>query len=151
MPPPGRPGGREGRPGGFDVPIRHSVNWNITQTYAPPGEPAGRRGIADKAMTSVFISVLQEIVGTLLIFVLFFGIGFILNMLVKTTWLPAVLYVVLVIPLGIWYAWKPDLSPGQNLSAFFLVWFFPLIGGAVGAAGSGWAIRELRRRGYRMF
>jgi len=102
-------------------------------------------------MGSVIISVLQEIVGTLLIFVLFFGIGFILNMLVKTTWLPAVLYVAVVIPIGIWYAWKPELSVGRNFAAFFLIWFFPLIGGAVGAVGSGWAIRELRRRGYRMF
>ncbi|MCC3374622.1 YuiB family protein [Cohnella sp. REN36] len=91
--------------------------------------------------------LVQEIVGTLLVFVLFFGIGFILNMLIKTTWLPTWLYVLIVLPLSVWYFWDPELS----VLAFFGVFTLPLLAGIGGALVSGWAIRALRRGGYRMF
>ncbi|MGG1312178.1 MULTISPECIES: YuiB family protein [Cohnella] len=91
--------------------------------------------------------ILQEIVGTVLFFVLFFGIGFILNMLVKTTWLPTWLYIFVVLPIGVGYFWKPDLS----LLAFLGVFLWPFLAGIGGALASGWAIRSLRKNGYKMF
>jgi hypothetical protein len=97
------------------------------------------------------MTLIQELVGIVLFFVLFFGIGFILNMLAKTTWLPTVIYIVLVIPLGVWYLWKPDYTFMQNVTGFFLIGFLPLIAGIAGAVLSGVAIRELRKRGYKMF
>ena len=96
-------------------------------------------------------AIVQEAAGTLLFFVLFFGIGFILNMLIKTTWLPVWLYVIVVLPLGVWYFWKPDLTFFGNLKAFAVIGMLPLIAGIGGSIVSGWAIRALRRSGYKMF
>jgi uncharacterized membrane protein len=95
--------------------------------------------------------ILLEIIGSVLCFVLFFGIGFILNMLVKTTWMPLWLFLIVVLPLGIWYLWQPNLSLADNLKSFVLSDLLLLAAGAVGAFVSGWAIRALRRNGYKMF
>ncbi|TJY39887.1 hypothetical protein E5161_17725 [Cohnella pontilimi] len=89
----------------------------------------------------------MEIVGSLLFFVLFFGIGFILNMLIKTTWLPLWLFVILVLPLGLWHFWKPELTLG-SYAAMFLP---PALASIAGTYVSGWTIRKLRRGGYKMF
>lgn len=97
------------------------------------------------------LEILQEIVGTLLFFVLFFGIGFILNMLIKTTWFPVGLYVIIVIPLAVWYFWDPEINVGDNLLRFAVVGLLPILAGIGGAVTSGWAIRALRRGGYKMF
>ncbi|THF82587.1 YuiB family protein [Cohnella fermenti] len=91
--------------------------------------------------------LIQEVVGTLLFYVLFFGIGFILNMLIKTTWMPTWLYVIIVLPLGVWHFWDPELS----WLAFIGVFLWPFLAGIGGALSSGWAIRSLRKNGYRMF
>lgn len=85
------------------------------------------------------ISLPQLIVSIVLIFVLIFGLGFILNMILKTTWLPIVLYIAVVayLALGLKTAYLPDY-----------LWFFA---GLIGAILSGWTIRILRKKGYRMF
>lgn len=93
------------------------------------------------------LEILQEVVGALLFFVLLFGIGFILNMLIKTTWLPLWLYVVIVLPLAVWHYWDPD----KNFWSFVAVFLPPMIAGIGGAIVSGWAIRKLRKGGYKMF
>jgi len=93
------------------------------------------------------LEIVQEIIGAVLFFVLLFGIGFIINMLVKTTWLPAILWVVIFIPLGIWHYWKPGLT----LGSFLAVWLPAIISSTAGAIASGWAIRKLRKSGYKMF
>lgn len=96
-------------------------------------------------------SIIQETVGTLLFFVLFFGIGFILNMLIKTTWMPTWLYVFIVIPLAVWYFWDSSIDVGDNLIRFAVIGMLPILAGIGGAFTSGWAIRALRRGGYKMF
>lgn len=53
------------------------------------------------------MSVLQAVIATILIFVLAFGVGFILNMLLKTTWFPVFLYAATVVGLGVYWAWGP--------------------------------------------
>ncbi|XID95770.1 YuiB family protein [Paenibacillaceae bacterium WGS1546] len=95
--------------------------------------------------------VLFAIVGSLLCLVLFFGIGFILNMLIKTTWFPLWLFFIVVTPLGIWQLWQDDLSVTENIQSLLVSDVILIVAGAVGAYLSGWAIRALRRGGYKMF
>jgi hypothetical protein len=93
------------------------------------------------------LEILQEIVGVLLFFVLLFGIGFILNMLIKTTWLPLWLFLIVLLPLGVWHFWDPSRTAGS----FIAIFLPPALSSIAGAYVSGWAIRKLRRGGYKMF
>jgi uncharacterized membrane protein YqjE len=89
------------------------------------------------------VNIAQFIIGIPLFIVLLFGIGFILNMLVKTTWMPTFLYVSLVIGVVI-YLWMNNRVP-------HMVDYVMLISGLLGAIASGWTIKTLRMKGYRMF
>lgn len=85
------------------------------------------------------ISLPQFIISIVLFFVLFFGIGFILNMILKTTWFPLVIYLGVVIYL-LFNIESPHIADISILCA-----------GLIGAVGSGWTIQILRTKGYRMF
>lgn len=95
--------------------------------------------------------MLQLIVAMILFFVMMFGIGFILNMLLKTTWFPIYLFVIVLIPLGIWWTWDDSKDVSANFTAFTIIDLIPVIAALIGAYVSGWAIRALRRGGYKMF
>ncbi|MFF2480745.1 YuiB family protein [Paenibacillus sp. NPDC058071] len=95
--------------------------------------------------------MLQLIVATVLFLVMMFGIGFILNMLLKTTWFPIYVFIIVLVPLYIWQTWDESKSFVGNFTAFTIVDLIPVIGALVGAYVSGWAIRALRRGGYKMF
>lgn len=95
--------------------------------------------------------MLQVIVAMMLFFVMMFGIGFILNMLLKTTWFPIFLYLVILLPLGIYFTWDDTMAFGENLAAYTIVDYLPAIAALAGAYVSGAAIRTLRRGGYKMF
>lgn len=84
----------------------------------------------------------QLIISIPLLFVLFFGIGFILNMLLKTTWLPLIIYLGTVIAV-IYFQQINNLFTVVNAVLFF--------SGLAGAIGSVWTIRILRAKGYTMF
>jgi hypothetical protein len=88
----------------------------------------------------VAVSLPQLIISIPLLFVLFFGIGFILNMILKTTWLPLVVYLGIVIYIlrGIHHI----------LNVVNAVLFFSGLAGAIGGI---WTIKTLRAKGYRMF
>jgi len=86
-----------------------------------------------------------------LFFVMMFGIGFILNMLMKTTWFPAYLFVIVIVPAVIISYWKSDLSFLGNIEAYSLVDMLTACAGLVGAIISGTTIRMLRRSGFKMF
>lgn len=105
------------------------------------------------------LNIPQLIIAVLLYLILFFGIGFILNMLLRSTWIMAVLY-----PAVIWfliddagffsYFTNPGGSfstLGENLIALTTADIIILIAGMVGAVLAGIAIRMLRTRGYQMF
>lgn len=96
-------------------------------------------GILPIATASPAISLPQFIISIVLFFVLLFGIGFILNMILKTTWVPLVIYLGIVIYLLI------DLQSPQVAD------FVILGAGLIGAGGSGLTIQTLRTKGYRMF
>ncbi|MDD9271321.1 YuiB family protein [Paenibacillus sp. GCM10023248] len=94
--------------------------------------------------------MLQMIIATVLMMVLFFGIGFILNMLMKTTWFPLYAFIVLIIGVVIYGSTSSSsfLSSGES---FTIVDIIPAIGGLVGAVLSGSAIKALRIKGFKMF
>lgn len=85
------------------------------------------------------VSIYQFIVSLPLFFVLTFGLGFIINMIVKTTWAPSYLFVIIV-------AFFVYRSGGMNgLDATILLF------GLIGVIVSGVVMKMLRKRGYRMF
>ena len=85
------------------------------------------------------VNIYQFIVPIPLFLVLAFGLGFIINMIVKTTWAPSYVYILLV-------AFFVYRSGGMNgLDAVIL------LTGLVGVILSGIVIRTLRKKGYRMF
>ncbi|KRF43017.1 YuiB family protein [Paenibacillus sp. Soil787] len=94
--------------------------------------------------------MLQMVIATVLMVVLFFGIGFILNMLMKTTWFPLYAFIALVIGVVI-YGSIGEASFLSSGESFTIVDIVPAIGGLVGAILSGSAIKALRIRGFKMF
>jgi hypothetical protein len=96
------------------------------------------------------IEIAQLIIVTVLLFVLFFGLGFILNMLLKTTWLPIYCYILLVVVLIIYWGWGTG-SLMQNIAEYTVADYIPAIGGLLGAVLSGKIIQKLRTLGYKMF
>ncbi|WP_416147079.1 YuiB family protein [Salipaludibacillus sp. HK11] len=105
------------------------------------------------------LNIPQLIIATLLYFVLFFGIGFILNMLLRSTWTMAVIYPVVVIfmvdQVGFISYFTNTASSFSELWSSVLSLAFAdviiLVAGMVGAILSGIANRMLRERGYQMF
>ncbi|MCM3748185.1 YuiB family protein [Paenibacillus pasadenensis] len=95
--------------------------------------------------------MLQIAIAMVLFFVMMFGIGFILNMLMKTTWFPIYLFLIVLVPLYIWSTWDHSLSFGANFSVFTFVDWLPVFAALIGAYVSGYAIRALRIGGYKMF
>jgi hypothetical protein len=95
--------------------------------------------------------VIQLVIVTVLMFVLFFGIGFILNMLMKTTWFPIYAYLALIVGLMVYWASSGSGSLWENLSGFTYVDYLAGVGGLIGAVLSGSAIRTLRIKGFKMF
>lgn len=98
------------------------------------------------------VEIIQVIIAAVLFFVMMFGIGFILNMLLKTTWFPMILFVIVLIILAIWSPWDESQNPTwDNIGVYTLVYYIPITGALIGAYVSGWAIRALRKGGYKMF
>ncbi|OYD07185.1 YuiB family protein [Paludifilum halophilum] len=85
------------------------------------------------------MSLPQFIISIPLFAFLAFGISFILNMILKTTWLPTVLYIGLLV---YFFITKGVLKGGDYLM---------LTIGLIGILVGGWTIRTLRVKGYRMF
>ncbi|ASA26485.1 YuiB family protein [Paenibacillus donghaensis] len=89
---------------------------------------------------------------TVLFFVMMFGIGFILNMLMKTTWLPAYLFVLVMMPVVVYSIWDRNaMSLWEHLAGFQTVDYVTGAAGLAGAVLSGWTIQKLRLGGYKMF
>ncbi|WP_258171154.1 YuiB family protein [Paenibacillus sp. R14(2021)] len=97
------------------------------------------------------VTILQLVIALVLFFVMMFGIGFILNMLLKTTFFPIYFFVIGVVPIFIWQTWDHTKTFGGNFSSFTFVDILPAIGALIGAYVSGATIRALRRGGYKMF
>jgi len=105
------------------------------------------------------LNIPQLIIATLLYFVLFFGIGFILNMLLRSTWTMAVIYPIVVLFMvdqrG-FFSYFTDTNDSfselwNSLVSLTAADVIILIAGMVGAVLSGIANKMLRERGYQMF
>lgn len=98
-------------------------------------------------------------ISMLLFFVLFFGIGFILNMLLRMSWVMAIIYpivsilIVDVVSFSEYFtnsaAAFQDL--GNRIMNLALADILILSSGMAGAILAGITIKMLRNRGYRMF
>lgn len=105
------------------------------------------------------MNIPQLVISMLIFLVMFFGIGFLLNMLLRSTWLMAFIYplVVLIIvnqsPFGS-YLTQPVLEL-QNLGSALInlkvVDHLVLTFGMIGSIIAGVVIKMLRVRGYQMF
>ncbi len=88
----------------------------------------------------MIIGPIQFVISILLFTVLAFGIGFILNMILRTTWLPVVVAFGVIVGALMYHHIVPGLADIIILSF-----------GMIGSILSGWTIRLLRKKGYRMF
>ncbi|WP_082415986.1 YuiB family protein [Numidum massiliense] len=86
------------------------------------------------------MNIYQFIVSIPLFMVLAFGLGFILNMIVKTTWMPIVLYFLIA-------GYSVFDRIGELRTSDYVI----LISGLVGVALSSYVIVLLRKKGFRMF
>lgn len=105
------------------------------------------------------IKLVQLIVSVLLYFVIFFGIAFILNMLLRKTWLMAFFYpVIIILIVGESSISDYFKTPGQAFSntvndfmAISIVDIIILSSGFIGTIICGFVIKYLRKTGYQMF
>src|SRR5690625_2703494 len=103
--------------------------------------------------------LIQLVVSVILYFVIFFGIAFILNMLLRKTWLMSFLYpIVMIIIIDDISTVQYFTSPIQSISIAFTkliniksVDMIILGSGFVGTIVSGFVIKWLRKSGYQMF
>ncbi|MFC5713043.1 YuiB family protein [Thalassorhabdus alkalitolerans] len=104
-------------------------------------------------------SLPQLIISMILFLILFFGIGFLLNMILRSTWIMAIIYPIIVIMIvdNISF-YDYILAPvssfaalGQDLAALHMADVLILSCGMAGAIIAGIIIRMLRVRGYQMF
>ncbi|GEK34691.1 YuiB family protein [Kurthia sibirica] len=105
------------------------------------------------------ISIIQLVLSILIFVVLFFGIGFLLNMLLRVTWLMAFIYPIIVILIidkvkFLDYFFQPGTAfpqLWQRLISLQSSDVIILASGLVGAIISGIVIKLLRKNGYQMF
>ncbi|MFC0559511.1 YuiB family protein [Halalkalibacter alkalisediminis] len=101
----------------------------------------------------------QLVISMVLFLILFFGIGFLLNMVLRSTWIMAFAYPIIVILIVdnvrfFDYFTAPVTSfalLGADLMALHLVDILVLTCGFIGAIIAGVVIKMLRVRGYQMF
>jgi hypothetical protein len=107
----------------------------------------------------ILLSIPQLIISVLLFIVLFFGIGFLINMLLRATWVMAIVYPIVVIrivdDIGIFdYIMTPIASfsaLGTKLISLQAADIIILLSGLLGAILAGLVNKVLRSRGYQMF
>ncbi|RYG74500.1 hypothetical protein EU245_02555 [Lentibacillus lipolyticus] len=103
--------------------------------------------------------MIQFVVSILLFFVIFFGLAFILNMLLRRTWLMAYIYPFIVIMIvdniaTVEYLTNPGsafTTTVRRLTEITIADISILGAGFLGTIVSGFVIRLLRKSGYRMF
>ncbi|RSL31967.1 hypothetical protein D7Z54_17980 [Salibacterium salarium] len=104
-------------------------------------------------------SVPQLIISIMLFLLLFFGIGFLLNMILRSTWVMTIFYPIIVILIidnvGFFDYFLSPVSSfralGGDIAGLQLIDATILISGLIGSILAAAAIKMLRNRGYQMF
>lgn len=99
------------------------------------------------------------LISVLLFFVLFFGIGFLLNMLLRATWIMAIIYpivCILIVDEVRFIEYFRDAATsfsllGDKITSLAVADISILAAGLIGAICSGIVIKMLRAKGYQMF
>ncbi|UOR11831.1 YuiB family protein [Halobacillus amylolyticus] len=105
------------------------------------------------------MNIVQFVVSMLLFFVLFFGIGFLLNMILRTSWVMAVVYPVIVLLIVDNFEISRYFTEASSafqtvfvqLANLQVVDIVILASGFAGTITAGIVIRLLRKHGYQMF
>lgn len=103
--------------------------------------------------------MIQLVVSVMLYFVMFFGVAFILNMLLRRTWLMSVLYpfvaLIIIDGISIWEYFSNTSEAfgilGDKIGSLAAADYIIMGAGFVGTIVSGITIKILRKSGYRMF
>ena len=111
----------------------------------------------NKGGTSMTLPVL--IISIVLFFILFFGIGFLLNMLFRSTWIMVILFPIVAILIVnklklIEYFKQPAQALkqlGMNFISLQSADIIILSSGLLGGIAAGLVIKTLRKKGYQMF
>ncbi|WP_062199481.1 YuiB family protein [Massilibacterium senegalense] len=99
------------------------------------------------------MSIPMLIISMLLFFVLFFGIGFLLNMILRVTWLMALIYPIVVFMI-VYKMLDTKFSVSAILNGFTKLGGADIViltTGFVGSVLAGVTIKTLRKKGYQMF
>lgn len=104
-------------------------------------------------------TLVTVMLSVLLFLVMFFGIAFLINMLLRTTWLMAIVYPIVVILIidevdFFDYFTAPTmafLALGDKLMSLHFADILVLSSGLLGAIIAGIVIKMLRKNGYQMF
>ncbi|MFX3622864.1 MAG: YuiB family protein [Ectobacillus sp.] len=105
------------------------------------------------------MSIPVLLISMLLFFVLFFGIGFLLNMILRKTWVMAIIYPLICVFIIdkvsiLTYFSNPSgafSSLAEHMAKLGQADVIILTTGLAGALLSGFIIKSLRQRGYQMF
>jgi Putative membrane protein len=99
------------------------------------------------------------IISIILFFLLFFGIGFVLNMLFRSSWIMVILFPMVAVFIVnqlqlIEYVRQPVASfqkLGNSFAALHSADLIILSSGLLGGVLAGVVMKQLRKKGYRMF
>lgn len=105
------------------------------------------------------LSIPSFIISIVLFLVLFYGIGFLLNMLFRASWIMAVIFPLIAIYIinnakFINYVKNPTSTfnqLGNNITNLAFADIVILSSGFIGAIASGITVKILRKKGYQMF
>ncbi|WP_019243778.1 MULTISPECIES: YuiB family protein [Bacillus] len=105
------------------------------------------------------LSIPSLIISIVLFFVLFYGIGFLLNMLFRASWIMAVLFPIVSLYIinnaKFTYYLKEPINTishlGERIASIQLADIIILGSGFLGAIAAGVTMKYLRKKGYQMF
>ncbi|ACB61762.1 MULTISPECIES: YuiB family protein [Exiguobacterium] len=103
--------------------------------------------------------IIQAVIGSVLYLVMFFSIGFILNMLLRSTWIMLVLYPIIIIMMIDnqstldYFTNAREAIPklGERIMGLQTADITMFVAGLAGIIIAGMSIRFLRKSGYQMF